>query len=281
MAEAAAPGGDAGAAAPQPATPPPLEFQVKLDNGRGAEATINEVRPDNQRLFVADVPASGIVARDAACTSGQRFQAEPKVPGFLLTEILPCAPRVEFTLYSVQTMNAIINTGDFAMGSGNFQIAQSNYGLAADRIQYSDPERAQKLRGLAATAAGRLLGVDRPLDSTNTRPSVEFSDRVRAFQSEHGLEATGELDSATRDSIGRIQVRGKEIVVPPAAATESSAIAPAAAAAVDAAPAVSSTTLIDPHLRASEALKVPASQDSAAIERASRNRAMTKAGSNK
>jgi hypothetical protein len=214
------------------------------------------------------------------------------VPAFLRTEILPCAASVKFTLYSVQAMNAIIRSGDSAMDAGNFQLAQSSYGLAADYIQYTNSAQAQHLRTLAATAAGRVLGVDRPLEQGNSRPSAAFKDRVRQFQSEQGLEATGELDAPTRDSIGRMKLQGTEVVVAPIAdafpstsspepASESEPAASAAATAAAAQPEVPTNKLIESRIRASEALRVPASPETAELARVNRSRAATKVGGNK
>ena len=40
---------------------------------------------------------------------------------------------------------------------------------------------------------------------------------MRVFQKQNGIEATGDLDSRTRESIGRMRLREGAVVVPPTA----------------------------------------------------------------
>lgn len=256
--------GIAADAAPDPSPAPPLQFLVRLSNGRGADARINEVMPDDSRVFVATVPENGLKVMDAPCSQGQRFQAEPMVAAFLRTDIVECARTVEFVLYAVQVMNAIIREGDDAMTAGNLQVAQAKYGFAADRIQYANPARARELRELSTIAAGRVLGVDQPLDPGSSAPSLEFKDRIRKFQSDTGLAATGELDGATRDSIRRMELRNDAVVVPPAARDGGQTL-PVTAVRPDEKPVLNQA-----RINASDAVRVEASPETARIIHANR-----------
>jgi hypothetical protein len=216
------------------------------------------------------VPGSGEAALDQPCERGQRFQAEPKVAAFLRGPTQDCAERVEFMLYSTQATLQIIKRGDDASAGGDLLVAQSNYGTAADRLQFAEPEKARQLRVLSTVAAGRALGVEQPVQGGggSERPSPEFKDRVRVFQRENGIEATGDLDARTRESIGRMQLRGGAVVVPPA--TSSGGLSPANAAAVAAAPALvvtpqAATPAVQVHMTTVTMLAVPSSPQTAAM----------------
>jgi len=264
-------------AAPDTATTPataPLVFRVMREGGGGLDATINQIDPQGQSSFYATVPGSGEAALEKPCESGQRFQAEPKVAAFLRGPTQDCAARVEFMLYSTQATLQFIKRGDDASASGDLLVAQSNYGTAADRLQYAEPGKAQRLRVLSTVAAGRALGVEHPVQGAGgaEQPSPEFKNRVRLFQKENGISESGELDGRTRDSIGRMQLRGKEVVVPPAAA---SGFKPANTAAVTAAPALvvtpqAVTPAIEVRMNATQMLAIPASPQTAAMIHANR-----------
>ena len=256
------------------AKPAALVFRVIREGGGGIDATINQVNPQGQESFYATVDSSGEKALEKPCEAGQRFQAEPKVAAFLRGPTQECAERVEFMLYSTQATLQFIKRGDDASKGGDLLVAQSNYGMAADRLQFAEPEKARQLRVLSTVAAGRALGVDQPVQGAGgaEQPTTEFKDRVRVFQKENGIEATGELDARTRESIGRMQLRGGAVVVPPAA---SSTFSPAGDAAVAAAPALvvtpqAVTPAVEVRVSAAEILATPASPQTAAVIRANR-----------
>ena len=266
---------DTSAGAPE-AKPVALVFRVIREGGGGIDATINQVNPQGQVSFYADVPSSGETALEQPCEAGQRFQAEPRVAAFLRGPTQVCAERVEFMLYSTQATLQFIKRGDDASQGGDLLVAQSNYGTAADRLQFAQPEKARQLRVLSTVAAGRALGVDQPVQGAggSEQPTAEFKDRVRVFQKQNGIDATGELDSRTRESIGRMQLRGDTVVVPPAA---SGAFSPAGAAVVAAAPALvvtpqAVTPALEVRLSASELLATPSSPKTAAMIHANRVR---------
>lgn len=278
------PPGDIAAPA-QPATPAEadqpakvaLVFRVMREGGGGIDATINQVDPRGQVSFYATVPNSGEKALDKPCDPGQRFQAEPKVAAFLRGPTQECAERVEFMLFSTQATLQFIKRGDDASKGGDLLVAQSNYGTAADRLQYAEPAKARQLRVLSTVAAGRALGVTQPVQGAggSEQPSPEFKDRVRVFQRQNGIEATGDLDARTRESIGRMQLRGGAVVVPPAAS--SGAVSPASAAAVAAAPALvvtpqAVTPAVEVRMSTVEVLATPASPQTAAMIHANRAR---------
>jgi hypothetical protein len=250
-----------GAATPATA---PLVFRVMREGGGGLDATINRIDPQGQASFYVTVPGSGEAALEKACGAGQRFQAEPKVAAFLRGPTQDCAARVEFMLYSTQATLQFIKRGDDATASGDLLVAQSNYGTAADRLQYAEPDKAQSLRVLSTVAAGRALGVDHPVQGAGgvEQPTAEFKDRVRLFQKENGISESGELDGRTRESIGRMQLRGREVVVPPAAAV---AAAPALVLTPQAV-----TPPIEVRMNATQMLAIPASPKTAAMIHANR-----------
>jgi hypothetical protein len=251
-----------------------LVFRVMREGGGGIDATVNQIGSQGQVSYYATVPGSGETALDQPCERGQRFQAEPKVAAFLRGPTQDCAERVEFMLYSTQATLQFIKRGDDATAGGDLLVAQSNYGTAADRLQYAEPEKARQLRVLSTVAAGRALGVTQPVQGAggSEQPTSAFKDRVRVFQRENGIEATGDLDARTRESIGRMQLRGGAVVVPPAA---SSGLSPASAAAVAAAPALvvtpqAATPVVEVHRTSVEMLAVPSSPQTAAMIRANR-----------
>jgi hypothetical protein len=247
-----------------------LVFRVMREGGGGLDATINQVSGQGQVSYYATVPGSGEAALDKPCESGQRFQAEPRVAAFLRGPIQDGAERVEFRLYSTQATLQFIKRGDDASAGGDLLVAQSNYGTAADRLQYAEPEKAQRLRVLSTVAAGRALGVTQPVQGSDggEKPSAEFKDRVRDFQRQNGIEASGDLDARTRESIGRMKLRGGAVVVPPAAS--SSGLSPAGAAALATAPALvmtpqAVTPEVEVRMTSVQMLATPASPQTAAM----------------
>jgi hypothetical protein len=197
------------------------------------------------------------------------------VAAFLRGPTQACAERVEFMLYSTQATLQFIKRGDDASRGGDLLVAQSNYGTAADRLQFAEPEKARQLRVLSTVAAGRALGVTQPVQGSDGReqPTAEFKDRVRVFQKQNGIEATGDLDSRTRESIRRMQLREGTVVVPPTAST--GALSPASAAALSASPALvvtpqAVTPAVEVRVSTVEMLAAPASPQTAAMIRANR-----------
>ena len=264
----------------QPAEPAKvaLVFRVIREGGGGVDATINRIGPAGQVSFYAAVPGSGEKALDKPCEAGQRFQAEPKAAAFLSGPTQDCAERVEFMLYSTQATLQFIKRGDDASRGGDLLVAQSNYGTAADRLQYARPDESRQLRVLSIVAAGRALGVAQPVQGAggSEQPTPEFEDRVRVFQMQNGIEATGDLDARTRESIGRMRLRGGVVVVPPAS---SGALSPASAAAVAAAPALvvtpqAVTPAVEVRMSAEEMLATPASPQTAAMIHVNRARSI-------
>ena len=258
--------------------PAPLTFLVIREGGGGIDATIHKLDDRNPPTFYARVPGSGEVAMDKACEPGERFQAEPKVEAFQPGPPQECKPRVEFMLLSTLATLQFMKRGDDASAAGDLLAAQSNYGIAADRLQYAKPDESRHLRVLSQVAAGRVLGVTQSVQGADgaEKPTAEFTDRVRRFQKENGLKETGELDARTRESIGRMQLRGSEVVVLPAASV---ATTPAHAAAAAATPALAvtpqaATSPIEVQVNKAEMLALPASPQTVEIIRANRARAM-------
>lgn len=250
-----------------------LVFRVIREGGGGIDATINQVDPRGQLSFYATVPGTGEKALDKPCEAGQRFQAEPKVEAFLRGPTQECAERVEFMLYSTQATLQFIKRGDDASRGGDLLVAQSNYGTAADRLQFAEPDKARQLRVLSTIAAGRALGVTQPVQGADgsEQPTGEFKDRVRVFQKQNGIEATGDLDARTRESIGRMQLRGGAVVVPPSASSGGLSPASAASPALVVTPQAV-TPAVEVRMSTAEILATPASPQTAAMIHANRAR---------
>jgi hypothetical protein len=177
-------------------------------------------------------------------------------------------------LYSTQATLQLIKRGDDATAGGDLLVAQSNYGTAADRLQYAEPEKAQRLRVLSTVAAGRALGVTQPVQGADgsEAPSTELKDRVRDFQKQNGIEPTGDLDARTRESIGRMQLRGSEVVVPPSTSTGANSPPDAVAAAPALVVTPAATPALEVHVTRAEMMATPASPQTAAMIRANKAR---------
>jgi hypothetical protein len=268
-----APSPAAATEAPAETAKTPLMFRVIREGGGGIDATINQVDPQGKESFYATVPSTGEKALDKPCDSGQRFQAEPKVAAFLRGPTQECAERVEFMLYSTQATLQFIKRGDDASRGGDLLVAQSNYGTAADRLQFAEPDKARQLRVLSTIAAGRALGVTQPVQGADgsEQPTGEFKDRVRVFQKQNGIEATGDLDARTRESIGRMQLRGGAVVVPPSASSGGLSPASAASPALVVTPQAM-TPAVEVRMSTAEILATPASPQTAAMIHANRAR---------
>jgi hypothetical protein len=270
-----APSPAAATEAPAETAKTPLMFRVIREGGGGIDATINQVDPQGKESFYATVPSTGEKALDKPCDSGQRFQAEPKVAAFLRGPTQECAERVEFMLYSTQATLQFIKRGDDASRGGDLLVAQSNYGTAADRLQFAEPDKARQLRVLSTIAAGRALRVTQPVQGADgsEQPTGEFKDRVRVFQKQNGIEATGDLDARTRESIGRMQLRGGAVVVPPSASSGGLSPASAASPALVVTPQAV-TPAVEVRMSTAEILATPASPQTAAMIHANRARAI-------
>jgi hypothetical protein len=245
----AVPAGDtSSSAAPVPA--PALKFIViREDSDLGIASDIKKVEGDQEKWY-ADVPESGEVTLSRACEAGERFQADPKVKAFQRGAVQPCASTIKFTLYSTQTTFSLIQKADSAATAGDLLLAQANYGLVADRVQYADPVQAKHFRVMAATAAGRVLGVEHPIEVTNgiEAPSVEFRQKLEAYQRDTHLEASGVLDAPTREAISKAPpnlLLQRATEAPPAVANPilrlQSTVSPAALQSVPLAPAAEAT----------------------------------------
>lgn len=85
---------------------------------------------------------------------------------------------------------------------------------------------------------------------------MEYKDRVRLFLKENGIRESGELDGYMRESIGRMQLRGREVGVPPAAAVTPEAVTPG----------------IEVHMSATQMPALPASPQTVALIHANKRR---------
>ena len=257
----------------------PLVISVVSEDGDALDADIFVARAPDAFDPFTHVERPGPKALDTPCQPGQRFQARPVIQDFRQGKLVDCSPRLAFVMYSVMRTLNISREGQDALDSGNLLLAQERLGLAADRYEFTEPVEARRLRLMSTAAAGRLLGVTNPIDSQGAQPvpSEELRQRVRAFQAEHDLQATGELDAPTRSAISRMQLRGADVVVPPAAGVQKldapladpRATMPASEAAISAAAAAATAQVPAPapDLRTSvqQVMVAPASPDNAAI----------------
>jgi peptidoglycan hydrolase-like protein with peptidoglycan-binding domain len=281
---------DAGDAATTAAAP--LVISVVSEDGEALDADIYLARAADAFDAFTHVARPGPKALGTPCEPGQRFQARPVIEDFRQGKLVDCAPRLDFVMYSVQRTFNISREGQQALDRGDLLLAQERLGLAADRYEFTAPAQARRLRLMSTAAAGRLLGVADPIDSQGAQPvpSEELRQRVRAFQAEHALQATGELDARTRAALSRMQLRGADVVVPPATQVPRSgapladprATVPASEAALPAAAAAGAASIQEPapDLRTSvqQVMAAPASADDAAIIRGNRLKAQQMQG---
>jgi hypothetical protein len=174
------------------------------DSDTGVAADVERIEDAGARWF-ANVDDSGIARLAQACSAGQRFQATPKVPAFLKSPPEECASTITFRLYGTEATYQLIRVGDTAARGGDLLVAQANYGLAAERLQWAHPDKAQNLQTLASAAAGRLLGVDNPTVSVQGQETVspETIEALKDYQRGAALPQTGRLDAATREAMTR------------------------------------------------------------------------------
>ncbi len=249
----------------------PLVFVVRSEDGGGLVAEIRLEKSQTEFEHYADVPSSGEVAHATPCNAGQRFQARPAIEDFQLGEPQACKPRVVFTMLSVKRTFEFQKRGEDALQQGDLLLAQKDLGTAADRLQFDRPEEARTLRLKSTAIAGRLLGVEHPIDASGTAPeaSADFHQRVSEFQKLNHLPATGELNAETRIAISRMKIQGAQVVVPPTAqagAAESAvATSPQVSAAESAVPAPVNTLPAKASMSLQETLKQPASPENAQI----------------
>lgn len=177
---------------------------LREDSDTGVAADVERIEDAGTRWF-ANVDDSGIAQLAQPCSPEQRFQASPKVPAFLRTAPQQCASTITFRLYGTAATYQLIRVGDTAARGGDLLVAQANYGLAAERLQWAHPDKAQNLQTLASAAAGRLLGVENPTVSVQGRLAVspETIEALKDFQRGAALPPTGRLDTATREAMTR------------------------------------------------------------------------------
>lgn len=193
----------------QEIAPARLVIQVfQEDSNRGVAAQVSRLDDTGAAHFVVDVDDSGVARLPQPCTAEDRFAANPIVAAFLRVAPQPCAPTVTFRLYSAQTTYELIRVAENAEKAGNFSVAQANYGLAAERLQYSKPPEADKLKMLASRNVGKILGVDQPTVVVNGKSTLApgMENKVREYQKKARIPVTGEIDPKTREALSREKV---------------------------------------------------------------------------
>jgi hypothetical protein len=190
----------------KPGKPAALTIQVFQETStKGVAAEIDRIDDIGTVHFVANVDDSGITTVTPPCSQTDRFQAKPKVPAFLQVAPQTCSSTITFRLYSSLATRGLIKLGDQAASSGDLATAQADYGLAAERLQYSRPDDAQRLTALAAVAAARVLGATSgDIKEAGPQTVWAISDPLKSYQRGAKIPETGELDATTRQSLSDI-----------------------------------------------------------------------------
>lgn len=190
-----------------PESPPaPLLIQVfQEDSDSGVAAVVSRLDDTGATHFVADIDNTGIAKLPQPCAASDRFEASPKVAAFLRVAPQPCAPTVTFRLYSAQAAYELIRVAENDEKTGNLPAAQAKYGLAAERLQFSKPQEADKLKVLASKSVGKLLGVDQPTTVVDGKTTIAplMVDRLKQYQRRANIPETGVIDRKTREALSR------------------------------------------------------------------------------
>lgn len=178
---------------------------LQEDRDDGVAATIDRLDDTDVGHYVVEVDDSGVATLAQACSAGERFAAKPKIATYLRTAPQACAHTITFRLYGAQATYRLIQIADEATKAGELVVAQANYGLAAERLRYAQPEESAHLTVLANAAVGRILGVQAPTISQGGTDTVshEMIDRLKIYQRAAGLPESGVLDVATREAISK------------------------------------------------------------------------------
>jgi hypothetical protein len=200
-------------AKPEEAGPAALVIQVFQENSdAGVAAEVSRLDDTGAAHFVADIDDTGVAKLPQPCATSDRFEAKPRVEAFLRIAPQPCASIVTFRLYSAQAAYALISVAENDEKSGNFAAAQANYGMAAERLQFSKPAEAERLMELASRNAGKLLGVDQPTMFVNGKRTIAplMVERLKLYQRNANIPVTGVIDQQTREAL----LRGTTTAIP-------------------------------------------------------------------
>jgi hypothetical protein len=181
-----------------------LVIQVfREDSDTGIAAQIDRLDDTGNPHYFATVDDSGIARLSQSCSAGDRFQAEPRVEAYLRVAPQPCRSTVTFRLYSAQATYEMIRIGENNERAGDFASAQANFGKAAERLQYSQPLEAEKLRLRVNVNVGKLLGVEHPTVAVGGKQAVspQLSDKIKLYQQKAHLPVTGQIDKQTREKL--------------------------------------------------------------------------------
>jgi putative peptidoglycan binding protein len=184
----------------------PLVIQVfREDADVGIAAEINRLDDTGTTHYFATVDDTGIAKLPQPCSVSDRFQAEPKIEAYLRVAPQPCASTVTFRLYSAQATYDMIRIAENDERAGHFASAQANFGKAAERLQYSQPLEAEKLKVRVNANVGKLLGVQQPTVNVNGKQTVspQLSDKIKLYQQNAHLPVTGQIDNQTREQLLR------------------------------------------------------------------------------
>jgi putative peptidoglycan binding protein len=194
------------AATPQTSAPAALLIRVlQEDSDAGVAAVVSRLDDTGGAHFVADVDDTGIARLTQPCAAGDRFEANPKVEAFLRVAPQPCAQTVTFRLYSARATYELIRVAENDEKTGDFAAAQARYGLAAERLQFSKPLEADRVKTLASKNVGKLLGVDQPTTVVDGKHRISpmMVDQLRLYQQKANIPVTGVIDQRTRDALSR------------------------------------------------------------------------------
>jgi hypothetical protein len=180
------------------------------DSDAGMAAVVNLLESTGEARWIADVDDSGVARLAQACAAGERLEAKPMVVDFLHVAPQPCAAAVTFRFYTTQATDQLVVLAARHEKVGRYAAAQAAYGRAADRLEYSEPQKADRLRGLATRNVGRILGVERATLRVNgkDRLAPKMIDRLKAYQRRVRIPQTGVIDEATRDALYKDSLEG-------------------------------------------------------------------------
>ncbi|TCW78852.1 hypothetical protein C5O80_31775 [Burkholderia sp. SRS-46] len=172
----------------------------------GVPADIYRIASDGNKYYVATTDQSGTVTPNSSCLNTDRFNVTTTLPDYLDPGPQACGPVVHFEVSTAQAAYALVKLGGDAFKADRFGEAQAYFSAAADALQQSRPGDAHFLRGQALLSAGKMLGVDVPTATVNGVPTatIEFTRKLRQFQSSQNLTPTGKLDDSTVQSLGGI-----------------------------------------------------------------------------
>lgn len=181
---------------------------VREGSKSGIEAEIFRLDEEGKSRYFASTNEQGIAIPELACVATDRFEAKPRIPGYLKVSAKPCRESIDIDLPSAQATYALVVLGTEALAAKDWAKVQGYYALAASKLALSSSAESMYLSGQALVAAGRALGEEEPTQTINNVEVLtpQAINRLKAFQSSKGLNATGILDANTHQELSGLSV---------------------------------------------------------------------------